>query len=172
MREELLAELQSIQDAMCRLSLTLAVAESCTGGLLAGLITSLSGSSQYFRGGVVAYHNQVKADLLGVPEQDIVSYGAVSPQVAVAMAGGVQKRLAATVGIGITGIAGPGGGSREKPVGTVYIALKTTQDTLCRLYNFSGDREQVRHQAVAAALDMLKAYLTEKGLLSAAPAPV
>ncbi|MFZ5591603.1 MAG: CinA family protein, partial [Bacillota bacterium] len=76
MREELLAELQSIQDAMCRLSLTLAVAESCTGGLLAGLITSLSGSSQYFRGGVVAYHNQVKTDLLGVPEQDIVSYGA------------------------------------------------------------------------------------------------
>lgn len=169
---ELWTGLTDIQEAMCRHSLTLAVAESCTGGLLAGLITSLSGSSRYFRGGVVAYHNQVKAELLGVPEQDLAAFGAVSPQVAVAMAGGVRERLTAALGVGITGIAGPDGGSREKPVGTVYIALRTARDTICHLYHFSGDREQVRHQAVAAALDMLKAYLADKGLLSTAPALV
>src|SRR5262249_52860424 len=108
---------------------TLATAESCTGGLLAGRVTEVPGKSEYFLEGVVSYSNGAKIDLLGVPKEWIETHGAVSEQVAGAMAEGIRKRAGSTFGIGVTGIAGPGGGSDEKPVGLVYIALADDSQT-------------------------------------------
>jgi len=135
---------------------TLATAESCTGGLLAGRITDVPGSSEYFLEGVVSYSNEAKADLLGVPKKLIKEHGAVSEEVASAMAAGIRKRAGSTFGIGITGIAGPGGGSEEKPVGLVYIALADDSQTTARKFIFPGDRQFIRTLSVNAALDMLR----------------
>ncbi|MEP7274615.1 MAG: competence/damage-inducible protein A, partial [Acidobacteriota bacterium] len=119
--------------------LTLATAESCTGGLLAGRITEVPGSSDYFHEGIVSYANEAKIDLLGVPNELIAEHGAVSDQVAEAMARGVRARAKASLGIGITGIAGPGGGSEAKPVGLVYISLAGEQTIETRRFLFPGD---------------------------------
>ncbi len=136
---------------------TVATAESCTGGLLAGRITEVPGSSEYFQEGVVSYSNEAKADLLGVPAALIAQHGAVSEEVAKAMAQGIRRRSNATFGIGITGIAGPGGGSEEKPVGLVYIALADdTEQADARRFVFPGDRHFVRTLSVNAALDLLR----------------
>lgn len=134
---------------------TLAVAESCTGGQLAGAITDVSGASNVFRGGVVAYHNDVKVGQLGVRAEIIENAGAVSEPVAQWMAVGVRSRLDADFGIGITGIAGPTGGSEEKPVGLVFICVSSPEGDEVARFDFAGGRFEVRRAAVVAALHML-----------------
>jgi competence/damage-inducible protein CinA-like protein len=135
---------------------TLSTAESCTGGLLAGRITDVPGSSEYFLEGVVSYSNEAKIDLLRVPKKLIETHGAVSEQVAGAMAAGIRKRAGSTLGIGVTGVAGPGGGSDEKPVGLVYIALADDSQITTRRFIFPGDRQFIRLLSVNAALDMVR----------------
>ena len=140
-----------------------AIAESCTGGLVQARLTDVAGSSSWVLGGVVAYANTAKIELLGVPETLIDTVGAVSEPVAIAMAEGVRARLGADIGVGVTGIAGPGGGSAQKPVGTVAIAVcGTAEATRVRTFVFPGDRETVRRHAVAAALDMIRRFAEQR----------
>ena len=138
---------------------TLAVAESCTGGLLGERITSVSGSSRYFAGGAIVYSNAVKTDLAGVPADMIERHGAVSREVAAALAEGIRYRCEATFGIGITGVAGPTGGTPEKPVGLVFHALASDGGTEVIERNFPGDRKRIRWFATTLALDMLRKKL-------------
>lgn len=138
---------------------TLAVAESCTGGLLGARITSVSGSSACFLGGVISYSNEVKEGLLGVPGALIATHGAVSEPVAMAMAEGVRRRTGADFALSITGIAGPDGGTAAKPVGLVYIGLAGGGDTVVRRFVFGGDRSTVRKSAVEEALTVLLSVL-------------
>lgn len=138
---------------------TIAAAESCTGGLLLSRLTDVPGSSDYVERGVVCYSNRAKVEDLGVPAALIDAHGAVSEPVARAMADGIRARAAANVGIGITGIAGPTGGTREKPVGTVAIAVVTDRDARVRTFQFVGGREQVKFQATQAAMNMLRLIL-------------
>jgi nicotinamide-nucleotide amidase len=138
---------------------TLAVAESCTGGRLAAACTAHSGASEWFVEGIVSYANQAKLDLLGVPGAELAAHGAVSEPVARAMASGVRQRASSTWGIGITGIAGPGGGTPDKPVGTVHIAVHGTHGASHRVLRLPGDRERVQTLAVAAALELLRRQL-------------
>ncbi len=139
---------------------TIAAAESCTGGLLMSRLVSVPGSSAYVDRGLVAYSNQAKVDWLGVPQALLDEHGAVSEPVARAMADGVRRRAATSVGIGITGIAGPGGGTPEKPVGTVAIAVVTGADARVRTFEFIGNREQVNFQSTQAAMNMLRLMMT------------
>lgn len=134
---------------------TLATAESCTGGMLSSRIVDIPGSSDYFVGGVVSYSNEIKERLLGVRKRDIEEHGAVSRQVARQMAFGAREKLRATYGIGITGIAGPAGGTKEKPVGLVYVALATPDDVLIRRYHLVGGRNAIRTRSATAALNIL-----------------
>lgn len=150
---------QVVGDLLRARGATLATAESCTGGLLAGRLTEVPGSSDYFISGVVSYANAAKMDLLGVPREMIETHGAVSEQVAEAMARGARERAGTTYGIGITGIAGPGGGTEEKPVGLVYIALADAQESKARKLIFPGDRQFIRTLSVNAALDILRRKL-------------
>jgi nicotinamide-nucleotide amidase len=138
---------------------TLAVAESCTGGLLAERLTSISGSSRYFLGGAVVYSNQLKTAFADVPAALIEKHGAVSIEVAAAMAEGIRKRCGSTLGIGITGVAGPAGGTPEKPVGLVFIALASEKGTEVAERNFSGDRKRIRWFASQLALDLIRRKL-------------
>ncbi|MBA3712265.1 MAG: competence/damage-inducible protein A [Pyrinomonadaceae bacterium] len=138
---------------------TLAVAESCTGGLVAQRITEVAGSSNYFKEGVVAYANESKVRLVGVPSELITEYGAVSAPVAEAMAEGVRQRADADFGISVTGVAGPGGGSPEKPIGLVYVALADDAHTEHRKLMLPGDRQLIRWRASQAALDLLRRRL-------------
>lgn len=142
--------------------LTVAVAESCTGGLLAGRLTDIPGSSDYFLGGVTAYSNQVKTDLLDVPPGLLAQYGAVSEETAAAMAEGVCRRLHADCSLSTTGIAGPGGGGEEKPVGLVYIGSVVKGATKVERVRLIGDRGQVRERAAFTALDLLRRRLLEE----------
>lgn len=141
--------------------LMIAAAESCTGGLLLQRLTDISGSSAWVLGGVVAYANAVKVEALGVGEDTLAAHGAVSEAVARAMAEGVRRRLGADVGVGITGVAGPGGGSDEKPVGTVWIAV-AAGDTHARRFLFPGDRQMIRQFAASAALNMVRRAIGAK----------
>ena len=138
---------------------TLAVAESCTGGLVAERVTSVSGSSRYFAGGAVVYSNDLKTDFAGVPAELIKAHGAVSREVAAALAEGIRKRCGTTLGIGVTGVAGPGGGTPEKPVGLVFLALASEQGTEVVERNFPGDRERIRWFASQQALDLVRRKL-------------
>lgn len=138
---------------------TLAVAESCTGGLVAEKITSVPGASEYFRGGVVAYANEAKVNLLGVPEALLEEHGAVSAAVAEAMAEGVRERFAADFGVATTGVSGPGGGTPEKPVGLVYIAIAHETGTQAREFVFPFDRERNRSVTAHTALDWVRRTL-------------
>ena len=140
--------------------LTLAVAESCTGGLIADRLTDIPGSSAFLERGVITYSNQAKIDLLGVPEAVITEYGAVSEQTATLMAEGVRKLAGTDFGLSVTGIAGPSGGSEQKPVGTVYIALADRAGTLCRHFTWRWDRRRIKVISSEAALIMLKDRLT------------
>lgn len=137
---------------------TIAVAESCTGGLLAERLTNVPGSSVYFLGGVVCYSNELKSRLVDVPPSMIEAKGAVSPDVALALAEGIRKLTGARLGIGVTGIAGPGGGSPEKPVGLVYIGLADERGPRQKEFRFLGDRDRIRLFASQAALDMARRY--------------
>ena len=141
---------------------TVATAESCTGGLVAKRITDLPGSSAVFEMGAVTYSNRIKTKLLGVPEEMLREYGAVSEPVAKAMAEGVRDASGSTLGIGITGIAGPGGGTKEKPVGLVYVALSDGETTWVKKLNAAGvqrKRSYYRNRAASTALDMVRRYL-------------
>jgi len=138
---------------------TLALAESCTGGLVSERLTRVPGSSDYVLGGAVTYTNELKTQLVGVPAETIAEHGAVSEPVARAMAEGVCRALGSDYGIGITGVAGPGGGSEAKPVGTVHIAVAGPAETDHRKVRFPGDRERVRWHASQLALEMLRRRL-------------
>lgn len=138
---------------------TLATAESCTGGLVAERITSVPGSSRSFLGGAVVYSNDLKTEFAGVPPELIEQYGAVSEEVACALAEGIRERTGATIGLGITGIAGPGGGTETKPVGLVYIAVSDAQKTDVLKRNFRGSRTRVREWAAQQALDLVRRRL-------------
>ena len=145
---------------LCReRQLTLATAESCTGGLMAGRLTDLAGSSAYVMGGLVVYSNEAKTALAGVPAALIEAHGAVSPEVATALSAGARARLGADYGIGITGIAGPGGGTPEKPVGTVCLSVSSAGDREERTVRLPGGRADVRDRTTTVALHMLRALL-------------
>jgi nicotinamide-nucleotide amidase len=137
---------------------TIAVAESCTGGMLAERLTNVPGSSNYFLGGIVCYSNDLKTSFVDVPAAIIESRGAVSSEVALALADGIRRRAGATLGIGITGIAGPGGGTPEKPVGLVHIGIADERGPRERSMRFPGDRERIRQYATQAALDFVRRY--------------
>jgi nicotinamide-nucleotide amidase len=139
--------------------MTLATAESCTGGMLAERITSLSGSSRYFLGGAVVYSNALKTQFANVPKGMIDKHGAVSPEVARALAEGIRKRCLSSYGVGITGVAGPTGGTEQKPVGLVYIALAGDEGTQVVERNFPGDRARIRQFSTLQALDMIRRAL-------------
>ncbi len=148
--------------------LTLAVAESCTGGLIGHRITQVPGSSAYLDRGVICYSNQAKRDLLGVPKPLIDRYGAVSAQVSAAMAEGVRVRSGTDVGLSVTGIAGPGGGTKEKPVGLLYIGLDSIakpKASVTREFRFHGDRAMIKLRASQAALNLLRQYLIDAATL-------
>jgi nicotinamide-nucleotide amidase len=142
---------------------TIAAAESCTGGLFAERLTTIAGSSAYFLGGVVCYSNEMKTAWADVPPELIATKGAVSAEVAIALAEGIRRRVGSTLGVGITGIAGPGGGSEEKPVGTVHVGLASAAGVRERALRLPGDREMVRMQASQAALDMVRVHFLYNG---------
>jgi nicotinamide-nucleotide amidase len=135
---------------------TIALAESCTGGLVAERITRAPGASEYFVGSIVSYSGQAKTELLGVPKELIEKWGEVSGEVAEAMARGVKQRTGATIGVSVTGIAGPGGGTQAAPVGTVYVGLADDVMTSNRRLILPGDRHLIRWRASTAALDMVR----------------
>ena len=134
---------------------TLATAESCSGGLIAHRVTNIPGASGYFLGGVVAYSNKAKVQLLRVPKAELAAYGAVSEQVARHKAEGVRRRFGADYGIGVTGIAGPQGGTPEKPVGLVYIAVASAEATAVLRNQFHGTRSAIKEETAERALKML-----------------
>ena len=140
---------------------TLATAESCTGGLVGDRITNISGSSEYYKGGVVAYANEVKERVLQVSPRILAEKGAVSAECAIAMANGVRTLLKSDIGISTTGIAGPTGGTPEKPVGLVYIALATKDYVAHEEHIFHRDREGNKREAADAVLQLLTKYLSE-----------
>jgi nicotinamide-nucleotide amidase len=147
--------------ALCReQGLTLATAESCTGGLVAERLTRVPGSSDVFRGAIVAYANDVKERELGVPEEILREHGAVSAETAAAMAAGVRERLDTDVGVSVTGVAGPGGGTAEKPVGLVYIGVSSPSGERTIEFNYPADRQAIRSRAAVAALHLLRRQLT------------
>jgi len=135
--------------------LTLAVAESCTGGLLGSMITSVPGSSAYFLGGAVTYCNDAKEGLLNIPKQIMIENGAVSEETAVGMADGARRLFGSDLSISITGVAGPGGGTAAKPVGLVWIGISSEKETFARTHLFSGSREKVRSAAAEKAMELL-----------------
>ena len=150
--EEVIAEILTTNRA------TIAAAESCTGGLLAERLTRIPGSSSYFLGGAVCYSNELKTAWADVPAELIQAKGAVSSEVASALAEGIRRRVGSTLGVGITGVAGPGGGSEEKPVGTVHIALASSEGVKERVVHLPGDREMIRLYATQVALDMVRMH--------------
>ncbi len=152
-----------IAAALTEKKLTIAVAESCTGGLIANRLTDVSGSSIYFERGLTTYSNAAKISMLGVPAEIIAKHGAVSEETARLMAEGVRRQAGTDLGLSSTGIAGPTGGSPEKPVGTVYVALADANQTVCRHHAFRWDRKRNKQVSTEAALMMLKNYLREKG---------
>jgi len=155
------ADLAAVVLEKCRaLGYKLAVAESCTGGMLGERLTNIPGSSDVFLGGIIAYHNDVKREALGVPGEDIERYGAVSEQVALQMASAVREKLGADVGVSVTGIAGPGGGTAEKPVGLVWIAVHASE-VKARRFHVGGDRAEIRQRAAQAALEMVRRTLSK-----------
>ncbi len=154
------ADLASIVLDFCRAGgLTIAVAESCTGGLLGGRLTAVPGSSDVVLGGVIAYHNDVKRDLLGVGVAALAEHGAVSEPVVRQMAAGVRRVTGSDIGIAITGVAGPSGGTPEKPVGTVWIAVDIRDGCEARLLRLWGDRDEIRQRSAQWALEMVRARL-------------
>jgi PncC family amidohydrolase len=151
-----------VSDELKKHQVTIATAESCTGGLLAHTLTNVSGSSDYFDCGVISYSNTAKIQLLGVSEELLKKHGAVSQDVAIAMANAVRQRAQVTYGLATTGIAGPTGGTKEKPVGLVYIALSTKTTIVVKRYLFSGDRLTNKESSCTAALELLLETISRK----------
>jgi len=157
MSQNLLAEIFALSDQLIKTArgqnVTLATAESCTGGLIGAAITATAGSSSVFHGGIIAYHNDVKVSQLDVDQLSLDAHGAVSEAIAIEMARGCRKRLGIDIAVSVTGIAGPGGGSADKPVGTVWIGLATQDDATAELHNFPDkSRNKVRDYACLAVL--------------------
>ena len=148
-----------VGDLLVARGFRIGAAESCTGGFLTSRLTDVPGSSRYVDRSVITYSNEAKTDLLGVPADLIATHGAVSEPVALAMADGIRSRAGVDVGVGVTGIAGPDGGTPEKPVGTVAVAAVTASATRSRVFRFYGERDQVKFQASQAALDMVRRML-------------
>ena len=159
MRDERI--LKNVSDQLRKNNLTVATAESCTGGLLAHLLTNISGSSNYFDRGVVTYSNKSKIELLGIPQETIKEYGAVSKQTAEAMAIGIKEQANVDIGISTTGVAGPTGGTKEKPVGLVYIGISTSRKTEVKRFLFSKDRLQNKEKTCYKALEFLLETITK-----------
>jgi nicotinamide-nucleotide amidase len=156
--EEVVGRLMTTQ------GLTIALAESCTGGLIGHRLTQVPGSSAYVDRGVICYSNRSKTEMLGVPAQLIAEYGAVSQEVAAAMAEGIRERAGVSVGLSVTGIAGPGGATETKPVGLVYIGLSGGRgETMTKEFRFHGDRSVITQRSSQAALDLLRRWLIDKG---------
>jgi len=159
MRDERI--LKNVSDQLRKNNLTVATAESCTGGLLAHLLTNISGSSEYFERGVITYSNKSKMELLGIPQETIKEYGAVSKQTAKAMAIEIKEQANVDIGISTTGIAGPTGGTKEKPVGLVYIGIATSKKTEVKRFLFSKDRLQNKEKTCYKALEFLLETITK-----------
>lgn len=140
--------------------MTLATAESCTGGGIGAALTAVPGSSAVYKGGVISYTNEIKTALLGVSVETLEKYGAVSSQVASEMASGARKLLDSDIAVSVTGLAGPGGDSFGNPVGTVYIGYEDAQCSITNRYMFTGDRGEVRLQAIEAALELILQHNT------------
>lgn len=154
--------LNKVSDELKKYQVTVATAESCTGGLLAHTLTNVSGSSEYFDRGMITYSNKAKHDILGVPEEVLKKYGAVSIQVAEAMAQGIRQRASVDYGLATTGIAGPTGGTKDKPVGLVYIAIATKDRIIVKRFLFSGDRLANKESTCTAALELLLELLSQE----------
>ena len=157
-----MAEAAKIIEGLFRRGLHVATAESCTGGMVSAALTDVPGSSDVFGWGLVTYSNEAKTRLLGVKDATLAQWGAVSPQTATEMLAGLLRISGADVAVATTGVAGPGGGSAEKPVGLVYIACGDAEHVEIERCFFSGDRDSVRRQTVARALDMLEQYLEDR----------
>jgi nicotinamide-nucleotide amidase len=163
LEDDQLSVVAEISERVRRAGIMLATAESCTGGMISSAFTDLAGSSDIFMGAVVAYSNQIKQNVLGVPEDILVDKGAVSPECAEAMVDGLCKFMKTQAGISVTGIAGPGGGTPDKPVGLVYIGAKVNDRIEVQKHNFNGDRSAVRERTCARALLLLRKLLLEEG---------
>jgi len=153
---------KKIGSLLRRRRLTVAVAESCTGGLIADRLTDVPGSSGYFVGGVIGYSNSTKARMLGVGKQTLAKWGAVSEQAVREMAAGVCRQLRADIGIAVSGIAGPGGGSRARPVGLVYVGVKMGRRLAVERHRFRGGRRAVKEQSATAALELCRRILEDE----------
>jgi PncC family amidohydrolase len=151
-----------VSDELKKHQVTVATAESCTGGLLAHSLTNVSGSSEYFDQGVISYSNKAKIELLRVPEELIKKHGAVSKEVAEAMAQAIRQNASVDYGLATTGIAGPTGGTNDKPVGLVYIAIATKKSVVVKRFLFSGDRLTNKESTCIAALELLLEILSQK----------
>jgi len=151
-----------VSDELKKQRVKIATAESCTGGLLAHTFTNVSGSSSYFDQGVISYSNKAKQEVLGVPVELLKKYGAVSSEVAQVMAQGIRQRASVDYGLSTTGIAGPTGGTKDKPVGLVYIAIATTDHVTVKRFLFSGDRLINKENTCTAALELLLELLSQK----------
>lgn len=157
-----MSALERVVDRLVERDLRLAVAESCTGGLLAARLTERSGASRFMSGGLVTYSNEAKTRVLGVRTETLAAYGAVSREVAAEMATGAREAVGADASMSVTGIAGPEGGTPDKPVGTVWIAATVEDSELVELFRFDGDRAAVREQSVDAALALLERLLDQE----------
>ncbi len=151
-----------LSDELKKQKVTVATAESCTGGLLAHTLTNVSGSSAYFDRGVISYSNKAKQEALGIPEELLKKYGAVSKEVAEAMAQDIRRGASVDYGLATTGIAGPTGGTKDKPVGLVYIAIATKDHVTVKRYLFSGDRLANKESTCTATLELLLELLSQK----------
>ncbi len=160
---------EATASALRHARLHLALAESCTGGLIAKLLTDQPGSSAFLERSAVTYANSAKRDMLGVPVKVLMQHGAVSRECAAAMASGVHQRAGTEIALAVTGIAGPDGGSTEKPVGTVFIALTTADGTEVREFIFNGDRAAIRERTAYTALDWIRHVALEQALAPTAP---
>ena len=154
-----------LAELLVRKQLTLSVAESCTGGLICHILTNIPGASVWFKGGVIAYSNRAKVEMLNVREDLLAKYGAVSSYVAKEMARGVKSRFGTRFSLSATGIAGPAGGSREKPVGLVYLGLAKDRLVKSKKCLFVGERESIKAQAAETAISWALKFLSQEGLL-------
>jgi PncC family amidohydrolase len=159
--DQLVALAARVQGAFIGRGQTLATAESCTGGLVGHTLTEVAGSSDYYRGGVVSYSDDAKRDLLDVPAHVLAQHGAVSAQACVAMAQGARARLAASVAVAVTGIAGPAGGSAAKPVGLTYVAVADELHHEVRRFNWTGDRHANKVASARACLELVLEFVSE-----------
>jgi PncC family amidohydrolase len=153
---------QEIGDLLAEKGLTLVTAESCTGGLVGHRITNVSGSSAYYLGGFVTYSNEAKETLLAVSHDTLLAHGAVNEETALEMAQGARQQMGADMAVSVTGIAGPTGGTPEKPVGLTYLALSTPELEICQRHVWQGDRLANKQQSAQAALQLVLTYLQER----------